>query len=549
MKLSLICISFLFLFSLTFFAQDVSFSENRGIYSFLINLSIKGYIVVNDETLPWSRQYIADKLIEAEIVKTSLTWIEKKELDYYLDEYSSEIERSKNLPIFSELHYLVFEKPERFRFFHYSDSLLNFYTEPIFGYGINRKNGENQLEKHTGINIYGTLNQSIRFKTTLLDNQEQGGKIDGYRVFSTKNGFGYRRILNNSIQYDFVNAQITYGWKWGQIGIAKDYIQWGSGESGQLIFSDKAPSFPFIRLNINPVSWFEFTYIHGFLDSEIADSNTIRININNKRFHFEQIPKYIAAHLFTFKPIINLSFSLGESVVYSDQIEPIFFIPIISLRLAEHYIANRDNNKGGNAQIFADIRYKSKELKSLFYASLFLDEMSFSSLFKYNGYTPTEAAYTLGIIAIDPLFMGSKLILEYTKIMPYVYVHSDNAQFYSNCKYQLGHWIGSNGDLIYSAYDQMITRSLNLKFWGDYIRKGYEEKIASDIQYPYPEFLYGPRKNVMDYGINVSWEPWYSLILTLNYQHSKITDEDKTRTPAYELGSRNSLGISFSYGL
>jgi hypothetical protein len=175
--------------------------------------------------------------------------------------------------------------------------------------------------------------------------------------------------------------------------------------------------------------------------------------------------------------------------------------------------------------------------------------MSFSTLFKNNGDAPTEAAYTLGMNIIDPVLEGSKFTFEYTKIAPYIYMHSDNAQTYANYNYQLGHWIGSNGDLIYSAYEQTIIRGLKLKFWGEYIRKGKTEKSSADIVTPYPEFLYGPRKNVTDYGLNVSWEPWYSLILTLNFQHSDITDEDKARTPYYELGTTNSLGVSFSYGL
>jgi hypothetical protein len=550
MKRTLICIFFLFLLSIPSFAQDQSLSDNRGIYTFLINLSIKGHIIVNDETLPWSRQYIADKLIEAVSVRSSLSEIEKKELDFYLDEYNSEIKRTKNESVAPELKYLSFDKPDRFRFFHYSDSLMNFYAEPVLGFGMDHEYSENQTAKHTGINVYGSLANSFYFKTFYSDHQEDGTYLDVDRRFTDKTGFTFRNRFKGSIQYDFVNAEMTYAWKWGEVGIAKDYMQWGSGERGQLIFSTKAASFPFFKLKVSPAPWFDFMYIFGFLQSDVVDSSTIRGDIKFERLHYSPVSKYIVSHLFTFHPFYNLSFSFGESVIYSDKIEPIYFIPIIPFRISEHYVMNQEENEGGNAQMFADVRYKIPSLKSMLYASLFIDEMSFKTMFKNNGSDPTEAAYTLGASILDPVLPGSNLIFEYTKIAPYIYMHPDNAQTYANYNYQLGHWIGSNSDLIYSAYEQKIMRGLKIKFWGEYIRKGKTEKSAADLTFdPYPQFLHGPRKNVTDYGITASWEPYYSLILSVNYQHSIISDEDNERTPIYQLGSRNVLGVSLSYGL
>lgn len=550
MNRTFLCLFLFYLLSAAFYAQDMSLPDNNGIYSYLINLSVKGHIVVNDETLPWSRQYIAGKLIEASSARTSLTATEIKELNFYLDEFNSEILRIKNESVIPELKYFSLEKPERFRFFHYSDSLLNFYADPAVGYGMNRNNNENQTARHTGINVYGSLGNSFRFKTFYTDHQESGTNLDVDRRFSDKTGFVFRKKLNKAIEYDFVNAEMTYAWKWGEVGFAKDYLQWGSGERGQLIFSTKASSFPFIKLKVSPVAWLDFMYIYGFLQSAVVDSSTIRGNVKYEREHYSQIPKYIVSHMFTFRPFDNLSLSIGESVIYSDKIQPIYFIPVIPFRVSDHYVMNQDDNEGGNAQMFADVRYKNASLKSILYASLFIDEMSFSTMFKNNGYAPTEAAYTLGIGILDPVLEGSKLTIEYTKLAPYIYMHSDNAQTYANYNYQLGHWIGSNSDLIYTSYEQTIIRGLKLKLWGEYIRKGKTEKTAADITFnPYPKFLYGFRKNVTDYGIDLRWEPWYSLVLALNYQHSSISDEDKLRTPVYELGSRNSFGISFSFGI
>jgi len=33
------------------------------------------------------------------------------------------------------------------------------------------------------------------------------------------------------------------------------------------------------------------------------------------------------------------------------------------------------------------------------------------------------------------------------------------------------------------------------------------------------------------------------------YQYSNVTDEDKTRTPGWELGANHSFGVSVQYGI
>jgi hypothetical protein len=44
--------------------------------------------------------------------------------------------------------------------------------------------------------------------------------------------------------------------------IGKDFYEWGYGKSGLLVLSQKPPSYGFIRLDVKPVEWFRFNYIH-----------------------------------------------------------------------------------------------------------------------------------------------------------------------------------------------------------------------------------------------------------------------------------------------
>ena len=116
--------------------------------------------------------------------------------------------------------------------------------------------------------------------------------------------------------------------------MGKDYINWGSGREGQLILSSKAPSFPFIKFDIKPVSWLRFQYIHGWLASNLIDSSSIYASTDipgGKVYYREnQRSKYIAANFLSIIPWKNIIFSLGNSIIYSDGgVRIPFLIPFI----------------------------------------------------------------------------------------------------------------------------------------------------------------------------------------------------------------------------
>ncbi len=142
------------------------------------------------------------------------------------------------------------------------------------------------------------------------------------------------------LDFDRMNASISFGWDWGNFTIGKDFNYYGSGENGKIILSNKAPSFPYIKLEANHSDWFKFSYIHGYLNSQVIDSTTIRNGF--VRDHLSKVEKYFVTHLLSFTPYRELNFSLGESIVYSDKFEPIYLIPIAFFRLADHYLTDPD---------------------------------------------------------------------------------------------------------------------------------------------------------------------------------------------------------------
>jgi hypothetical protein len=108
----------------------------------------------------------------------------------------------------------------------------------------------------------------------------------------------------------------------------KDNFVWGNNYNGANILSGKQPSFAYLQFKMNPTKWFDFTYIHGALVSQVLDSSKIYGIGSGLRKSF--FPKYLAANILTVRPIKHFFISLGNSIVYSDKyIQPIYLIPFM----------------------------------------------------------------------------------------------------------------------------------------------------------------------------------------------------------------------------
>ena len=511
------------------------------VYNFLNRLSVKGIIIFNDEIRPVSRVLAAEKLIEAENKIEMLTSTEKEELLYYKKEFFPEIMIINN----SDSKETIFFRDDPdlgFRPFFYRDKNFSISADPVLGFSYRRQYNDNLKLRFNGLNFSGYY-QNVGFNFYFRDNEETGRTIDIERKVSPEPGIVRHSFDGENLQYSFVRGSVSYSWSWGSLDFSKEYLEWGSGRSGQLILSDKAPSFPFIRLILKPADWLQFQYIHGWLQSGIIDPNSIRETSVPGRVSYSQINKYIAAHIISLYPFNNFSFSIGESVIYSDKLEPLYFIPVLFFRLADHY----NDDSGDNAQVFANAVYKFYPLRVKLYSTLFIDELSLTSVL--NGGNLSAIGFTGGLNFVDPFLKNSELVLEYSRIDPFVYMNSDDAQVYTNHGDQLGHWIGSNADQFYAAYNQWIIRGLMLGIWGEYIRKGQTELPAQQYQSPYPDILYGSRLTVKSAGIEISYEVFRNLFGKLFYTYSNVSDEEAGRLPEFRLGINNIFGFLFSYGL
>ncbi len=139
-----------------------------------------------------------------------------------------------------------------------------------------------------------------------------------------------------------------------------------------------------------------------------------------------------------------MTVGIGESIVYSGRgLELAYLTPVGFYKFIEHSIQDRDN-----ANLYFD--FQSGFIKNLeFQATFLLDENILSNLQDLDKYT-NKTAYQLGVFWYQPFSINDlSLILEYTKIRPFVYTHFDSMNVYTAFGKNLGHRIGPNADELY----------------------------------------------------------------------------------------------------
>lgn len=599
-------IVFLILFSTTFsFAQISTVNLNYDIYDYLSKMSQKGIITYNDFVKPISRKTVAQKLIVIRNKSNFLTNLQKDELKFYISEYGYEIGKESGIDesekavvknesesekedrevkdstirdlsdkswkfeakksegmdekeiIGDQFNFAKNDEYGRWRFFNFKNDLMNLNVEPLAGYEIANWEKSNYQNIFLGLKFHGRIGKYVGFNFELKQTRESPRVTSFlYNRFSKNTLIDLQLSDSERLEHAQLNLNIGADWGWGSFTIGKNHLNFGYAENGKIILSERAPSFPYIRLDIKPTNWFRFNYVHAWLNSEVVDSSSYystwryRANLNTDRYSY--IPKFLAMHSVTFSFWNGIDLSLGESAVYSDNLQLAYLIPIMFFDLADEYINRSKNYAGASTQLFLALSSKNHVPNTHLYSSFHADELTPEGLFdsKTQYY---KFAFTFGASIIDLPIDNLGFRLEYTKVYPGNYRHFIPTLNYESSSALMGHWIGDNGDLVYAAIDYTFLRGLKIKLWTQFIRKGTEAhgNRAYKLQIPQPGFLFtdniSDRKNYSYYGLDVDYEIYHDLFVKFHYQYIDYeiqVSEDKFSSTLYR-----DISFSFGYGI
>jgi hypothetical protein len=450
------------LFPLCLSAQVVyEHISNTSIYDFLDELANAQLIEINSAVKPYSRVFIAEKLREASGKQDLLNKRQQKELEFYMKDYRLELQYNttgmKPLNIFPKSdHFATALNPLGL---HYRDSIFAFSVRPIWGIDYYANSNGSAYHRWGGLEAFAYISKNIGAYTSLRDNYESKPFTQS-TYFNQRQGAPQKAGADGGIDYSEARGGLMVSWKWGAIGVIKDHTEWGNNYNGSNILSGRTPSFAQIKLQLTPVRWFEFNYIHGWLVSEVVDSSSSYWDGDRYRAVF--YPKYIAANMFTFRPVRNLAFSFGNSIVYSDMnVHLAYLVPFLFYKSVDHTLnaTNSAGQTGQNSQLFFDI--SSRNIKNLhLFLTLFVDEFATKRVTDPNAYNflSWKGGFRLSNWPVKNLILTG----EYTYTLPMTYQHNIATTTFESNRYNLGHYLRDNSQNIYVALTCKPIRGLSV---------------------------------------------------------------------------------------
>lgn len=535
-KLLVIFLTVFVLMKINISAQVVYVNINDPVYTYLDRLNIKGIISIDSEVKPFTRAYIGSKLLELRNKLSRLSSTEKEELTWHLREYKEEL----NLA----------DVEKRIVLFRYSDSLFNFSLSPIAGYGLTNNYAKSGHSRNIGFKTSISYSDWFGGQLNMSDNGQFGDNIDKIKQLSPERGRDPISV-SNGIEFSDVRTQINLSQGWVSLSFNKDYQEWGNAYFGNLILSDKAPSYPNFRIELKPVKWLRFYYTFGWVHSGIIDSSSI-ITFSTTADNlgtFEQfINKYHVANMLTVSPWDFVDISFGNSIIFAGNFRPEMMLPFNFFKYMDRDVGKK-SQQDGNGQLFFDVAVRYPQ-KYKFYTTFFLDVTEIRNILE-GDFWNTWFGFTVGGKRVGLLLDDLDLTLEYTRVNPWVYEHKLELTNYKHLNYSLGHWIGQNADQFRIQLNYQFIRRLRTELYFESFRKGTLGDVLSEAyrDKEVEPFLYGEIRKETKVGLNVSYEPIHELFLRLNYRYSNISDEMEFRTPEFMLGSNHSFGISVIYGM
>lgn len=553
--------------------------EYTEVYDFIEELTTDGVIETNAAIKPYTRDYIAAKLKEAQGKDSLLNKRQKEDLQFYLQDYALELD---TLPTYSSYGYRhVTQWKTSVSNLNLADPSLHILTKdkifkmrlrPILGMDLdyNKKGllmhrvygAEIQMDIAKHVSIWGSIRDNSWDGTRLKESyfptiydQISGARVTKPQYLNNLAGVQYKESNYGGDFSDSRGGISLYAW-WGSIGVQRERIAWGDAQHCSNILSAHNPAVPMVTLQLTPCKWFQFDYFHAWLVSNVIDStywyNEQQTATSTQR-EYRPANKFMAANMFTFMPCKYIQFGFGNSIVYAERnVQAAYFIPIAFYKSLDHLLTKGMSTENQNSQAFATITVRPTDHLRL-YGSFFLDEFKLARLKKDNP-QKNPVSYLVGFNWSGWPVKGLALRGEFMRSYIATYVHSIAVLDFTSNSYQMGHYMGANAQSIWLQLSYRPTRSLRLTL--DY---------TCDTKYTAYDYIRGDIKNI------ISQEPFKNTIwrndeikfcavyevfnncyahVDASYNHARAGEQADldTYSPVYLQGKNLTFSCGLSFG-
>ena len=530
-------ITLLIFFSLLFASQATAQQENvpidHQVYLFIKEMSVNNLIgFIHDDNPGMSRAEVRKNLELIARHKDELSPTEQKILKKYQDEFYDDLADSTNaFQLFGKEAGLSTDNSDLF-----SDKTKYTY--------VSRKEGANFYLNILGRAIYGQITKpyvnnswlydiGFRFRGTLFDKlgyslTVQKGGVSGSSNLATlldprlTYNFKYVEAYENIGNYDFTEGYLRYYAEPLEnmslsFQIGREKIKFGYGYGSKLVISGNHPVLDFIKMDFN-YGVFSFTSLQASTVGNFNIDRTLNytkfIALNRFKLHFNDL----------------IEFGLGENIIYTGRgIDLAYLNPFAFYKFEEMSLQDRDN--GALWLDFQTHFIKNVELQGTY----FLDDNPLGNLQDFSNFI-NKTGYQFGAFLYSPFSIKDlSIVMEYTRIRPYVYSHTNPKNSYTAWNQVLGDQIGPNSDEIFTSVAYNLNERMRLNFQYQYIRHGeniYDSQgnlsfnaggdafVAhrNNIDPVRIEFLDGERINTNIFTIGFKFEPVRQVVFDLVFK-------------------------------
>ncbi|MDB5211537.1 MAG: hypothetical protein JWQ30_2364, partial [Sediminibacterium sp.] len=360
------------------FSQVVYERHTNEVYNFLSRFAQKGVIVFDDLIRPVSKEKIASALDSVAAHPRLLSELEKNELAFYLEEYT---------------------EGARKRILKAASADFSIEADPVVTASYLSGSGKDIKATSIGINLWGRAGKKWGFQFSFQDVNLNGTGLDtsykGLEAGSTTGPILFNNYNTNTQNFTEIRGHVSYEFKNGSISVGQDYLLWGYGEN-RIVLSDKAPTYPYLRLDYRPLPWLRFNYTHAWLQSGLTDSlRSYTIPSGFGGIRQVEIAKFMASHSINFTLKKGLDLTLGESIIYNDRLNIGYLIPVMFFKAIDNYNGAAGIQRGSNGQFFFQLSSRNQLPKTHLYGTLFIDEIRISEIFNKEKQR-NQVGYTIG---------------------------------------------------------------------------------------------------------------------------------------------------------
>jgi hypothetical protein len=539
------------LLSPTVFPQVENVPLNHPVYTFLKEMKVKNIIPYINEDVPnLSRFQVKDYLKQVKDKLGELSDIEKNLFNRYKVEFYELIDPEKTTYFFHPEKDFGTSLSEAFSnkvkyFYAYTEENANVFIEMLGHYYYGQQFEPYVNNAHLfdiGFRFHGTVFKHLGYNLSFIKGGSAGDRqvaeLVEPRILQS---FKWVENAENIANYEFTEGYLKYYTEPAEdmhlsIQLGREYKTAGYGYGSKLVLSGDNPPLDFVGLDFS-YGIVKFTSIHG---STVGDFSSDQNERYTKYWAFNRLK-------LSFENLFDVG--IGENIVYSGRgIELGYLSPLGFYKFVEESIQDRDN-----ASLYFDLQ--TSFIPNLeFQATFFLDENILSNLQNLQSYK-NKTAYQVGAFWYEALTLNNlSLILEYTKIRPFVYSHINIQNTYTAWGTNLGHPIGPNADEIFSRVDYNFTDWIRFSLEYHFIRRGeniYDDSgnliknVGGDLNIshgPTPKnqdafFLDGIRFNNNIFQLGLRIEPIRNFVFDIiyNYDQEKNLTEGNINNQSYGL--------------